>query len=543
MNKILGIFGLLIFVCVFTTVLSDDFDTPLNLYNVTRWSALFAIISIGVAFVIITGGIDLSIGSLLSLLGCVLAVAVMDWGWSVYASMAFVMLISLGLGLLHGLLITKLKLQPFVVTLCGLLFYRGLARWFAKDQPQGFGQSHNAGIRQLAIGKPWADHEFNMATLLLYAGVILAATLCARSIWLWFRKDHDRFIGSLLGLGFAVLLVVIGLSQHLTGEGANFVLGIAGIKLAVTPANLMFLCGLLIFVPASVSFIWCGMRDHTGKVLLPLACLLVSAGLFAVVARSLALEFARISPGDQSPYQFGLLTMTGARLRTLIMTVVFLVTGGLMGAIGWLTTTTANISPAARRLLPTVVFSGVLWLMGMTRLPETMVPMPLLILIGCAIVASIFLNQTIYGRYLLALGRNEQAAKYSGINTDRMIILAYVICAGMGGLGAILFAADINNLQPANHGNIYELYAIAAAVLGGCSLRGGEGTIIGVIIGAAVMRVLYNAINVLGIDTKLEWAIIGIVILTGVIADEVVKRFVAQRRAKLQAEQLDAAAS
>ena len=83
---------------------------------------------------------------------------------------------------------------------------------------------------------------------------------------------------------------------------------------------------------------------------------------------------------------------------------------------------------------------------------------------------------------------------------------------------------DVNSVQPAVHGNFYELYAIAAAVLGGCSLRGGEGTILGVIIGAAVMRVLYNAINILGIPTQLEFAIIGAVILLGVIADELFKR-------------------
>ena len=165
-----------------------------------------------------------------------------------------------------------------------------------------------------------------------------------------------------------------------------------------------------------------------------------------------------------------------------------------------------------------------------------MVPMPLLILIGCTIIAWVFLNKTIYGRYLLTLGRNEQAARYSGINTDNMVILAYVICAGMAGLGAVLFAVDVNNMQPASHGNIYELYAIAGAVLGGCSLRGGEGSIVGVIIGSAVMRVLYNAINTLKLDTKLEWLVIGVVILTGVIADEVVKRVVAARRAKLQTQ-------
>ncbi len=131
----------------------------------------------------------------------------------------------------------------------------------------------------------------------------------------------------------------------------------------------------------------------------------------------------------------------------------------------------------------------------------------------------------------MALGRNEEAARYSGVPIERMKILAYVICSGTAGLGGILFALDVNSVQPAGQGNFYELYAIAAAVLGGCSLRGGEGSILGVIVGAAVMRVLYNAINVLGIPTQLEFAIIGIVILTGVIADELIRRIAAHRSA------------
>ena len=97
-------------------------------------------------------------------------------------------------------------------------------------------------------------------------------------------------------------------------------------------------------------------------------------------------------------------------------------------------------------------------------------------------------------------------------------------------------ALDVNSIQPAVFGNFYELYAIAAAVLGGCSLRGGEGSILGVVIGSAVMRVLYNAINLLRLPTHTEFLIIGMVILVGVIADEIVRRIVAKRRAAREAE-------
>jgi ribose/xylose/arabinose/galactoside ABC-type transport system permease subunit len=145
-------------------------------------------------------------------------------------------------------------------------------------------------------------------------------------------------------------------------------------------------------------------------------------------------------------------------------------------------------------------------------------------MLGVAMVAGVFLNYTVYGRYLLALGRNEEAARYSGINTGAMVVTAYVLCSLLAGVGGILFALDVNSIQPSGHGNFYELYAIAAAVLGGCSLRGGEGSILGAVIGAAVMHVLYNAINLLGIMTQLEFAIIGAVILVGAIVDELLKR-------------------
>ena len=167
------------------------------------------------------------------------------------------------------------------------------------------------------------------------------------------------------------------------------------------------------------------------------------------------------------------------------------------------------------------------------ELPQIGLPAPVLILLLVATVAAVFLNHTIYGRYLLAMGNNEEAAHYSGINTERMTIVAYVICAGLSGLGGVLFVLDINSAQPVDFGNFYELYAIAAAVLGGCSLRGGEGTILGVVIGAALMRVLKNMITLVDwIPTHIEYAIIGAVILVGVAIDELVKRVAARRRAQ-----------
>ena len=119
MKNILGIFGLLLSVCVVTAMLNPQFLTSFNVQNVIRWSALFAILGIGVAFVIISGGIDLSIGSVVGLTGSLLPWLLVRNEWPIYAAMAAVLAVSLLIGLVHGVLITKLCLQPFVVTLCG----------------------------------------------------------------------------------------------------------------------------------------------------------------------------------------------------------------------------------------------------------------------------------------------------------------------------------------------------------------------------------------------------------------------------------------
>ena len=319
MKKIQGIFLILVGVIVMTTIMSDVFWGSYNLENVLRRTALFGIISIGVAFVIITGGIDLSIGSVICLVGCGLPWLLVEQEVSVPMALLAVLGFSLAVGLIHGILVTKVKLQPFVVTLCGLLLYRGITRGFTGDQSQGFGTEFK-GIRELATG------------------------------------EIPLF-------------------------GFNF-------------------------------------------------------------------------------------------------------------------------------------------------------PMPCLFLVVVAVLAGVFLNKTIYGRYLLALGNNEEAAKFSGIDVDKMVILAYVICALCSGRGGLLFVLDVNSAQPVDFGNFYELYAIAAAVLGGCSLRGGTGTILGVVIGAALMQVLRNMIVLVDwIPTHIEYAIIGAVILAGVVADEMIKRAVAKKRA------------
>src|SRR5690606_34116343 len=132
----------------------------------------------------------------------------------------------------------------------------------------------------------------------------------------------------------------------------------------------------------------------------------------------------------------------------------------------------------------------------------------------------ILLHKSVYGRYLFAAGRNELATKYSGINTNLVIGSAYVIAGLFTAIAAVLYLFYTNSVQPSVHGSFFELYAIAAAVLGGCSLRGGEGSIPGILIGTSILIVLQNMVNLLGYESSLSDAITGGVIFVGVLADQ-----------------------
>ncbi|MBC7807225.1 MAG: ABC transporter permease, partial [Akkermansiaceae bacterium] len=158
------------------------------------------------------------------------------------------------------------------------------------------------------------------------------------------------------------------------------------------------------------------------------------------------------------------------------------------------------------------------------------VPMPFVVLIVLSVVMWIFLHRSVFGRHLFAVGRNEEAAKYSGINVKFVITSVYVLSGLLAGLAGILIAFYTNSISPSSHGNSYELYAIAAAVLGGCSLRGGEGSVVGILIGAALLQVLQNLVNLLGIPSSLNFAVMGAVILLGATADELLKRRAAARK-------------
>ncbi len=150
-----------------------------------------------------------------------------------------------------------------------------------------------------------------------------------------------------------------------------------------------------------------------------------------------------------------------------------------------------------------------------------------LILFAAAILASFILTRTILGRYTFALGSNEEATRLSGVNVDIWKIGIYTLCGAFAGLAGILIASRVNSAQPAT-GQGYELNAIAAAVIGGTSLAGGEGTIVGTIIGAFIISTLSDGLQMLSVPQEWQTLITGAIIIVAVFLDIVRRRSAAQ---------------
>jgi ribose transport system permease protein len=325
---------------LYGAVLASDFPTARSLenhQNLARRTGYWGVLTIGAGLLIISGGIDLSVGSVVGL-GAVSLGLLLDKRVTPGLAIALVLVGAMVIGFFHGLSVTKLRLQPFIVTLCGLFIYRGLAQ--------------------------------------------LATALDFKALW-------ARFL-SYASLGY---------------------------------------------IPSTMP----------------------------------------VLPG--SSHDVGI--------------------GGRPDLDGWRFLATGNVYG---------------------------IPMMFLLMLAVAAVAAVLLHLSVYGRYLYAVGYNEQAARYAGIATDRYKILAYVLCSLLAGLGGVLLLLDLDTAQPSAAGSWYELYAITGAVLGGCSLRGGQGSIAGILLGTAVLPLLRNLCNFAGIPSDLEYTVIGVALLLGTITDEVLKR-------------------
>jgi ribose transport system permease protein len=151
------------------------------------------------------------------------------------------------------------------------------------------------------------------------------------------------------------------------------------------------------------------------------------------------------------------------------------------------------------------------------------VPYPIIYLLALALIASFVLRRLAVGRYIYGLGSNETAVRLSGVSVDRVKIFTYAVCGLLAGIAGVVLTARLNSAQPAAGGS-YELDAIAAAVIGGTSLSGGEGTILGTIIGALIMGVLKNGLNLMNVSQFWQQVAMGIVVIGAVYLDIVRRR-------------------
>lgn len=145
-------------------------------------------------------------------------------------------------------------------------------------------------------------------------------------------------------------------------------------------------------------------------------------------------------------------------------------------------------------------------------------PYPIIVMAIVAIVSAVLLYLTKFGRYVFAVGGNEEAARVSGINSDRIITLVYTFNGLLAGLAGVMLASRINSGQP-QAGVGYELDAIAAVVIGGTSLVGGVGSIVGTLVGALIIGVINNSLNLLGVSQYYQLIVKGLVIALAVIID------------------------
>ena len=155
--------------------------------------------------------------------------------------------------------------------------------------------------------------------------------------------------------------------------------------------------------------------------------------------------------------------------------------------------------------------------------PGLEIPNGVFVMFGVAIIASIVLNRTIFGRYVFALGSNEEAARLSGMNVDFWKIVTYAVSGMICGVAGLLVSSRLNSAQPAL-GLGYELDAIASVVIGGTSLSGGRGTILGTIIGAFIMGTLTNGLRVMGVQEEWKIVVTGVIIIIAVYVDIMLRK-------------------
>ena len=209
-----------------------------------------------------------------------------------------------------------------------------------------------------------------------------------------------------------------------------------------------------------------------------------------------------------------------------------ILTGVIIGAINGLTITLGKVAPFIVTLGMMTIARGLalVWSDGrpVTNLSPAFnyigggdllhIPVPILLFVLVIIVSAVILNYTRIGRYIYAVGGNENAARASGIRVSGVKLFAYIMCSGLAGLAGIILASRITTGQP-NAGIAYELDAIAAVVIGGTSLLGGRGSIAGTVIGVLIIGVINNGLDLLNVTSYYQQIIKGVIIVGAVLLD------------------------
>ena len=200
----------------------------------------------------------------------------------------------------------------------------------------------------------------------------------------------------------------------------------------------------------------------------------------------------------------------------------FIATLGMLNVAKGFALVISGLKPIYFNDTPEVNQSAMGSLIG-SLIPGLAIPNIVLVLFGAALVASLVLSKTVLGRFTFALGSNEEAARLSGVSVDRWKIAVYTTCGLFAGLAGVLIAARLNSAQPAL-GQGYELDAIAAAVIGGTSLSGGEGSILGTVIGAFIISTLTNGLRILSVPQEWQIVVTGGIVILAVYLDVVRRR-------------------
>jgi ribose transport system permease protein len=219
--------------------------------------------------------------------------------------------------------------------------------------------------------------------------------------------------------------------------------------------------------------------------------------------------------------------------------------GALMGSLSGLAITVLKVPPFIATLGMMMLLKGLSLIITGTRpiyfsdvegfenislgsllgdlIPGLPIPNGVLIFFLVAVGAAIILNRTALGRYTFALGSNEEAVRLSGVNVNRWKVMIYAFSGGICGIAGLLIASRLNSAQPAL-GQGYELDAIAAVVIGGTSLSGGVGTILGTVIGAFIMSVLINGLRIMSVAQEWQMVLTGLIIILAVYTDNLRRR-------------------